>query len=1102
MAEKSKKASGLKIVRKDNKFTASWKQPSGGYKNSQRVDYKINDGKWIKKTDSVNAKSANITITKSSYYPYSEKPKLKKVSFRVKGKQQGKSESEYTIKDFDVKTPPKPKVTSSVSTWPKAIFAWEVKTKDSDNAWFTRVEYQSVLKKDMAKSADKLPDEEWDSTYPGSQKKDEKENVDKTSGSVQIEEPTELFEADQGKASFTRYFRIRSLGPNGDSKWSYGRHIYAKPLEPEIISDKWVLYDPSINNKSTDKYKYYKDEFTSFDGSYGIFRSIVKNDNGTLTANVQFHSNENPTHPVDSFDAEYVIADLAENLDPPSGLSGFTNAKNFLVKDKEETSFVTFDTPQCLENQGLYVRIVAKYDGNTVPSPAVLLWSPYGEVYKLSKPTLDYAHYNLGSTTVTMKATNTATNVTGVKLLAFYIDVDYPDGIELGELSSGIEQSFNCPAIKEQGTFSVRAVLKSYPDGRMVGSEEAFETSPPVPDVSLDRTDTPGVLQVSWDWPNSYSSTELGDISAAEVSWSDRKDAWNSTDEPSTYIVDRGRNSFLNINGLETGVEWFVRVRFIKGTGDSVFYSRYSELKSKLLSTKPLVPVVTITPDTISEDETATISWVYSTTDGSDQGSAEVGEILVSGEEPMPLLNGTVSGNSKKLEITPSELGWANGTDHQLAVITTSENGLRSEAWSAPYILHIVAKPEIDISSPSLVVNGDGVKELKAMPLTVNVTATAETMVSVIVERKGSYHNERPDESNLDGYDGETIAASTLTGSGTVNFVIGENILGRFDDGGEYRIIATAQDNYGQTSTTYPIDPETGKADYNGYQHEFTINWTHQAAVPTATVSVDDEAEIATLTPIAPTTEDNILRYSSRSSFPATGEAKKLYIDESNNDMYWYENGEYIENTDTCDIYRLSVDKPVLIYEGAEFGKSYIDPFPTIGYYGGHRFVTVTSNGDYTIDNTSTDGNYAWTDTKEEHGDVFEIHSNIIDFGEDKVHLLYEVDISNNWSKDFKETKYLGGSVQGDWNPAVSRTSTVSFTAVPDLPEDQALIESMRRLAVYPGICHVRTKDGSSYSADVSVNETYKYTRAPRLNEYSLSITRVDSQRLDGYSVE
>ena len=110
----------------------------------------------------------------------------------------------------------------------------------------------------------------------------------------------------------------------------------------------------------------------------------------------------------------------------------------------------------------------------------------------------------------------------------------------------------------------------------------------------------------------------------------------------------------------------------------------------------------------------------------------------------------------------------------------------------------------------------------------------------------------------------------------------------------------------------------------------------------------------------------------------------------------------------------------------------------------------------------------------------------------------YNTDLSHSWSKDFKETKYLGGSIQGDWNPAVSRTGTINTVVTADNTET---IEIMRRLATYAGICHVRTKDGSSYAADVQVSESYAQDNAHRIVSFNLSITRIDPDGYDGMTL-
>ena len=90
--------------------------------------------------------------------------------------------------------------------------------------------------------------------------------------------------------------------------------------------------------------------------------------------------------------------------------------------------------------------------------------------------------------------------------------------------------------------------------------------------------------------------------------------------------------------------------------------------------------------------------------------------------------------------------------------------------------------------------------------------------------------------------------------------------------------------------------------------------------------------------------------------------------------------------------------------------------------------------------------------------------------------------------------------MQGDWNAGVNRSGSVSATMITLTDSEQ--ISLMRDLAVYTGICHVRTKDGSSYSADVQVSEDRDHDNYGKLVSFSLTITRIDTEILDGLTYE
>ena len=328
-------------------------------------------------------------------------------------------------------------------------------------------------------------------------------------------------------------------------------------------------------------------------------------------------------------------------------------------------------------------------------------------------------------------------------------------------------------------------------------------------------------------------------------------------------------------------------------------------------------------------------------------------------------------------------------------------------------------------------------KALDRLPLRITTSGAGEGgETTIVVERRDAYHVDRPDESEFNGFKGETIATSTFSGDGSVEYNV-TDLIGSFDDTAQYVIIATVKDTYGQTDTA---------------EIPFDVEWDHQASAPkSATVEIDEEYLIAKLTAVAP---DDALA------------------------------------SDVVDIYRLSADKPELVVSGGQFGTMYVDPYPAIN--GEYRFVTRTADGDY----ISPDATPAWIDVDNE----WDYDHSIIDFDGQQVLLYYNLDLSNNWEKSFHATRYLGGSIKGDWDAGVLRTATLSTVAFTEYDAD--VIDGLRDLAEYEGICHIRTLDGSSFSADLQVQEDRDHEDYGTKASFSIQGTRVDPEEEDGLTYE
>lgn len=759
-----------------------------------------------------------------------------------------------------------------------------------------------------------------------------------------------------------------------------------------------------------------------------------------------FNTAQDNMHPIDRISAEYLITVPDAGLTCPTGLS-WEDGATAMYKDGSDRLRFSIDNTIGLD-EVLYVRVNTEHDNNiSYGAPLLVAVGNLTEESGFSVTKNDSTHK------VTVNVTNNS-DVPDSRIQVRYKDDKKPNQtyvigiIPHGQTSAVIQ----CPVW--QNASDVKIGVRAFVGGTTVDtrkdgtniytitqykgfnmwSAETWSAGLSAPtNVTLAQTSRDDVVKVSWQWSGTSAD-------GAEISWADHDDAWQSTEQPETYSVSSMNAATWHVAGLEVGKRWYFRVRYYDESGSETVYSQWSSIVSIDLSTPPAKPTLRLSKDVMLKKETVTASWNYESTDGTKQTYAEICQATVTANSITygKAIASTKTG--KSINLSPSSLGWTVGTTYALCVRVTAANKKTSE-WSDPAYITVARELSCSIQSSSLVnetIDGRSVTSLQDMPLTITVSgALANDTTTVAIERADSYYLDRPDEDKFTGQEGETIALHRQLGSDSI-VIDNDDLIGQLDDGAPYRLVATVSDIYGQVAKTV---------------QEFEVHWSHQAIMPEGVVVINEDDYSAQITPQEPTGAIS---------------------------------------TDRCDIYRLSADKPELIYKGAEFGETYVDPYPAFGEFGGHRIVFRTKNGDYITE----DNHLAWIDIQ----DGINAEGTVINFEDYQVHLDRNFDVSNSWEKDFEETIYLGGSVQGDWNPGISRTASVS-TAVITIT-DQEEIKAMRRLAVYSGICHVRTEDGSSFKADVQVSESRSHDNGGYVATYSISITRVDSQQLDGMTLE
>lgn len=1009
----TKKPNGLTVERTGLRFIFTWKVADDDYGGGQQFQWRWANLKqwssWRPIDISSTATNKSIAIDPAEYYPNTNRF-ITEIGFRVRGKRADRTVDGKLIKydwsgwgeaTFHIMAPWQPVLTAELDSQNYNIttFSWETKDENDDIRPFIDAEFQSVLAKNSnVTDGSRLS---WKTTALGWQTGITAANASRT-----IQEDTELLSSN----SYTRWLRVRARGPGayggkyvGASFWRYAKHVYAKPFVPKI-------------DKVTAK---------------------VTNNATNLT--VLWTAPADAAHPIDTTALEYCIATPAAGWKCPTGATWTEAAAAGDTGGKDGASVTVDDVPGT--DECMWVRVVAKHD-DYFSTPSAPKFAVKGT---MPAPT----GLNVVVDSATHRATVNATNNSDIpdSYLLVLFKATKISQVKIGVIPHGSTSvTLQCPDWTGQSavSFGVRAIqgpydTKTRADGVTVITDTGNMWSAALWDggdvpiapssVKAKLADIPGEVILTWNWD--WQKADM-----AEISWSQNPNAWESTDEPDSYLINNTHTAQWRVSGLATGVTWYFRVRLASSSdnSDELSYGPYSDIVEADLSSAPNVPVLSLSSAVVSKGGALTASWGYVSTDGTAQAQAELRNATVSGET---VTIGTVITRvttAQRVDIKTSN--WTTGQEYPIVVRVTSGSGVKS-GWSDPVTVYVATPVTCAISATSLenvTLTEDGqtrtVKALTEMPFTATITgAGVSGTTTLAIERAADYFIDRPDEDVFHGYEGETIALYQQTGEAEIT-IGAEDLIGILDDGALYKMIATVEDTYGQSASK---------------ELTFSVHWTEQALVPSGTVSIEDAA--AVITPVPP---------------------------------------DGASQTAVCDVYRLSADKPVKVLDSAEFGTVYVDPYPAIG--GGYRFVYRTANNDY----ITADNHMAWVDV--ECG--MESAQNIIDFDGETIGLTYNMEVSHNWGKAFKETRYLGGAIQGDWNPGVSRTASIGATSV--VTEDAEVIAAMRRLAAYAGICHVRTVDGSSFDADVQVSEKRSYSTAGKLVEFDLAITRVDPEGYDG----
>lgn len=533
----------------------------------------------------------------------------------------------------------------------------------------------------------------------------------------------------------------------------------------------------------------------------------------------------------------------------------------------------------------------------------------------------------------------------------------------------------------------------------------------------------------------------VSNAEAYEIQYATKREYLDGSSEANT-ISGITTNTYIK-TGLETGQEYFFRVRASNANGDSA----WSGAVSIILGKEPSAPTTWSSTTTAIVGEPLILYWVHNSQDGSKQTKAEL-ELDVGGNVSTQTITKTT--NEEEEETTSfyefNTSGYPEGTVLKWRVKTCGITGEYSE-WSMQRIVDIYARPSLTLIARD--VSGAQVRTLKSFPFRVTGTAGPNTQTPI------GFHISIVANSSYETVDHIGIKKVVSAGS--------EVYSKYFDIHTQLSITLSAGDVDLENNVNYTIkgivtmdSGLTAEASTS-----FTVGWDEIVSVPSAEIAISQESYSAMIRP---------------------------YCEDVNGDL---------EANVTLSVYRRSYDGTFIeiARDVANTRSTFVtDPHPALDY-ARYRIVAMsTTTGAinyYDIVGQSVRATTViiqWDEEWSDYDMVNNIATKTRPWSGSMLKLPYNIDTTESASPDVSLVEYIGrkhpvsyyGTQVGEsatWNVSIDK-------------KDKETLYALRRLRNWMGDVYVREPSGVGYWANIKVSFTQ--THLELVIPVSLDITRVE----------
>lgn len=601
--------------------------------------------------------------------------------------------------------------------------------------------------------------------------------------------------------------------------------------------------------------------------------------------------------------------------------------------------------------------------------------------------------------------------------------------------------SYNCK-VNAGGSYRVRARsanviaenVRVYSDWSNYSSPETTIPSTPT-EITKIRGASSTSIYLEW--------TEVNSADTYDVEYTTNINYFDNSDE--TTVKTGIEFNHFEVTGLETGDEYFFRVRAVNDQGES----GWTGIKSVVIGKLPAAPTTWASSTVVITGDPLRLYWVHNAADGSKETYAEV-EITINGDKQTYTIKNPnaeddeAEEKTRYYEVDTSK--YTEGTQIKWRVRTagiTKEYG----EWSIMRTVDVYAPPTLQLSVTNQ--NGDDITTVQGFPFFIKGLAGPKTQEPI------GYHvsiiaNE--------GY----VAVDNIGETSIVN--PGDEVYSKYIDTNDPLLIElTASDVDLENNIPYTISATVSmNSGLNATNSvEIAVSWSDAQYPLDAEIAIDKDTYVAYVTPYS-RDEDGVL-------------IPNLSLAVFRREF----DGSYVE-----------------IASGLDSSKNTVvtDPHPALDYARYRIVATDNATGavsfydppGYPMDCHSIviQWQETWKDF-ESTGDRVTVQppwtGSILTFD-------YNIDVTDDATTDSTLVKYIGRSYPVSYyGTQIDKTATWNV----DIPKtDKETLYALRRLSVWMGDSYVREPSGSGYWANVKVSFSQKHTELTI--PVTLSLTRVN----------